>query len=172
MAQTITKSQLEERVAELEAQLAEAQQNAFLDHAEADGKQAQLRIKICLPESMEAESNGWPLVNQWDHDGVPYMTCTCPFMSGNFYGKPYNKIQFGDHYVPQVKELIRQGNLEVEIEAYYRTSLGQSGPHRTYVKEKWVVTSLTPVNPVLDNTTAPTAEAEVSTPAVDEDIPF
>lgn len=172
MAQTITKSQLEERISELEAQLAEAQQNAWLDHAEADGEQAQLRIKVCLPESLDATRNDWPLVNQWDYEGVPYMTCTCAFMSGSSFGKPYNKIQFGDHHVVQVAELIRQGNLEVEIEADYRVSIGQSGPDKTYIREKWVVKSFTPVNPVLDDTTAPTAEAEVSTPAVDEDIPF
>ena len=48
MAQsTITKSQLEERVAELEAQLAEAQQQA---PTETDGDKAQLNITVLLPE--------------------------------------------------------------------------------------------------------------------------
>ena len=169
MAQsTMTKPQLEERVAELEAQLAEAQQQTLQE----TGSPAQLRIKVCLPESMEAESNGWPLVNEWNYEGTPYITCTCAFMAGNSYGKPYNKIQFGDHDAVRVAELIRQGNLEVEIEADYRTSVGQSGPNKTYIREKWVVRSFTPVNPVLDDTTVSSSEAEVITPVVNEEIPF
>ena len=66
MAQsTITKSQLEERVAELEAQLAEAQQQEG-----ADGDQAQLNITVLLPESLDSMVGGYPAIKISEYEGI------------------------------------------------------------------------------------------------------
>ena len=170
MSQTITKTDLEAQVAELQAQLAEAQQPAPVN---ADGQPAQLRIKVRLPDSMEATSNGFPLVRPYTHDGVPHLSCTCPFMVGSAFGKPFNKIEFQDHDAIRIEDLIRQGYLEVEIEANFRTRIWQKSPTETSISDKWVVTSFTPVNAPEELSSAPTGDTEVSASTIEtEEIPF
>lgn len=183
MAQTITKSELEARVAELEAQLAEAQQNAWLDHA--DGEQAQLSITVLLPESLDSMVYGSKAVKTREYEGITYVDCKCVFMAGSSYGRHY-QVTFSDHEAHAVLDRIAVGKRLTNITANFRTRVWRKNEFENVTIDSWTALTVADVPgvnyPELANEDIPEEFQELPAPdplnvvpdctASDEDIPF
>ena len=173
MAQsTITKSQLEERVAELEAQLAEAQQQA---PTETDGDKAQLNITVLLPESLDSKVAGYPAIKTYEYEEIPRANVKVTFMAGTAYGKQYN-LTFTDHDAFAVLERIKEGKRLTNVACNFRTRTWQKNEFESVKIDSWDVVSMSDVPNVNypkvadepQKVESVKAEATVS----DEEIPF
>ena len=176
MAQTtITKSQLEERVAELEAQLAEAQQNAYLDHSEIDGEQAQLNITVLLPESLDSLVNGYPAYKTMSTRASPYANVKATFMAGTSYGRQYS-LTFTDHDAVAVLKRIQDGKRLTNVACNFRTRTWQKNEHETVKIDSWTVLSMSDVPgvnyPKVADEPLKAESTEAEAPVSDEEIPF
>lgn len=173
MAQTITKSELEARVAELEAQLAEAQQNAWLDHA--DGEQAQLSITVLLPESEDALVYGSKAVKIREYEGITYVDCKCVFMQGSSYGRHYS-VTFADHDAHAVLDRIAAGKRLTNITANFRTYLWDKNEFEKIPLDSWTALTVADVPgvnyPELADEPQKVESVEAEAPVSDEEIPF
>lgn len=173
MAQTITKSELEARVAELEAQLAEAQQNAWLDHS--DGEQAQLNITVLLPESLDSKVYGGNAVKTREYEGITYVDCKCVFMAGSSYGKHY-QVTFSDHEAHAVLDRIAAGKRLTNITANFRTRVWRKNEFENVTIDSWnaiTVADVPGVNyPKVADEPQKVESVEAEAPVSDEEIPF
>lgn len=173
MAQsTITKSQLEERVAELEAQLAEAQQQA---PTETDGDKAQLNITVLLPESLDSKVGGFPAIKISEYDGITRANVKVTFMGGTAYGRQYS-LSFTDHDAFAVQERIKEGKRLTNVACNFRTRTWQKNEFESVKIDSWDVVSMSDVPgvnyPKVADEPQKVESVEAEAPVSDEEIPF
>ena len=173
MAQsTMTKPQLEERVAELEAQLAEAQQQAPTG---TDGEQAQLNITVLLPESEDSLVYGGKAVKTREYEGITYVDCKCVFMAGSSYGRHY-QVTFTDHDAYAVLDRIKSGKRLTNITANFRTRVWRKNEFENVTIDSWTALTVADVPgvnyPKVADEPQTVGSVEAEATVSDEEIPF
>lgn len=173
MAQsTMTKPQLEERVAELEAQLAEAQQQAPTG---TDGEQAQLNITVLLPESEDSLVYGSKAVKPREYEGITYVDCKCVFMAGSSYGRHYT-VTFTDHDAHAVLDRIKSGKRLTNITANFRTRIWDKNEFEKIPVDTWAALTVADVPgvnyPKVADEPQTVGSVEAEATVSDEEIPF
>ena len=170
MAQSITKPQLEERVAELEAQLAEAQQQEG-----TDGDQAQLNITVLLPESLDSMVGGYPAIKISEYEGITRANVKVTFMGGTAYGRQYN-LTFTDHDAFAVQERIKEGKRLTDVACNFRTRTWQKNEFESVKIDSWDVLSMSDVPgvnyPKVADEPKTVGSVEAEATVSDEEIPF
>ena len=171
MAQTTTA--LKSEVAELKAQLAEAQQQLA---NKTEGSDAELRMTVLLPESLDSKVYGGKAVKQREYEGITYVDCKCVFMAGSSYGRHY-QVTFADHEAHAVLDRIAAGKRLTNITANFRTRVWRKNEFENITIDSWTALTVADVPGVNYHELAPEEltpvnEAESVSAEVDEDIPF